>query len=273
VLAATAVTAGTASVAAARVLGGADFQLTENANTVCKERLELDEGEQNQMNIKLLGGCAAILVLAGVAGSEPSAASIIYNNPYDNSGIGDCSWSTTCAAEVGRGDDYAAQQFTLTSAANINIGSFVSLDSGGDPTAANWGFYTDNGGLPGILLASGSSAVTGSYAGTSFGYNVFDGQFSVGSVTLGAGTYFFALQGVSSVFETYLAEGVVSSGAAETHDGGATWSAGYESIPSVAVDLASSVPEPSTWAMMALGFAGLGLVARRASRKGSAIPA
>jgi hypothetical protein len=34
-----------------------------------------------------------------------------------------------------------------------------------------------------------------------------------------------------------------------------------------------AVPEPSTWAMMLLGFAGLGLAGYRASRKGVSIAA
>ena len=37
------------------------------------------------------------------------------------------------------------------------------------------------------------------------------------------------------------------------------------SIP--AVNVASDVPEPSTWAMMVLGFAGLGFAGYRRSRK------
>jgi hypothetical protein len=36
------------------------------------------------------------------------------------------------------------------------------------------------------------------------------------------------------------------------------------------VALSNSVPEPSTWAMMLVGFAGLGFVSYRASRRGAA---
>ncbi len=35
----------------------------------------------------------------------------------------------------------------------------------------------------------------------------------------------------------------------------------------------TAVPEPSTWAMMLLGFAGLGIVGYRSTRKASAVPA
>ncbi len=43
--------------------------------------------------------------------------------------------------------------------------------------------------------------------------------------------------------------------------------------PNVNGFLANSVPEPSTWAMMLLGFAGLGFAGYRARRKGAALPA
>jgi hypothetical protein len=43
---------------------------------------------------------------------------------------------------------------------------------------------------------------------------------------------------------------------------------------SVEVDsVASAVPEPSTWAMMILGFAGIGFMSYRRSRKSIAIAA
>lgn len=35
----------------------------------------------------------------------------------------------------------------------------------------------------------------------------------------------------------------------------------------------AAVPEPSTWAMMLIGFAGLGYASRRASRKSAAVAA
>jgi PEP-CTERM motif len=41
----------------------------------------------------------------------------------------------------------------------------------------------------------------------------------------------------------------------------------------VDITLARSVPEPSTWAMMLLGFAGLGFAGYRASRKAVLIAA
>jgi hypothetical protein len=95
-------------------------------------------------------------------------------------------------------------------------------------------------------------------------------------VTLGAGSYFFAIQAVTPTFGTYLQQGLVTSGAAETHDGGATWSVGYENEPSgeelggISVALynsppsppapvtPNSVPEADGWVMMLVGVGVLG---------------
>ena len=49
--------------------------------------------------------------------------------------------------------------------------------------------------------------------------------------------------------------------------GAASW---YFAVPSVTFTGGSAVPEPSSWAMMMLGFAGLGLAGYRASRRTSA---
>jgi hypothetical protein len=46
---------------------------------------------------------------------------------------------------------------------------------------------------------------------------------------------------------------------------------GYNQTPGEAIATGSSVLEPSTWAMMLLGFAGLGLAGYRASRRIAAV--
>ena len=47
---------------------------------------------------------------------------------------------------------------------------------------------------------------------------------------------------------------------------------GNASVLSVDASLVSGVPEPGTWAMMLLGFGGLGFLAYRKTRKGGAVP-
>lgn len=212
------------------------------------------------------GVAIATLTLAGAA-----SANTIYDNPYAGNG-GDCSFSTTCAAQVGRGDDFAAQSFTLTSAAVVTGASFTELDFGTIPTDVNWGFALADGpgGLPGTFLSSGTDAVSSSAV---VGSNVTKVFFDVGPQALGPGTYYFAIQAVSPVFDTYLGFGAANSGAAETMDGGLTWSPGYEYGSSIAVALygtGGGVPEPATWALMLLGFGGIGAAVRRRERVASA---
>jgi hypothetical protein len=45
------------------------------------------------------------------------------------------------------------------------------------------------------------------------------------------------------------------------------WTATYQATPYVPTSKTSAIPEPSTWATMLLGFAGLGFVGWRSSRK------
>jgi hypothetical protein len=216
--------------------------------------------------INLIVGVSAACGMAMAAN-----AGVVFNNPYDGSGAGDCSWSTTCAAEVGRGDDFAAQEFTLGSGTTITSGGFSELPgyAGYAVTSVNWQILDANGsgGLPGTLVASGTGAVT-SYTVGAFGAP--EGLFTIGSISLASGTYYLAIQGVSPDFEEYLAEGVAGSGDANTSDGGTTWTSGYycggdgDCMPSVAIELfgGSEVPEPAAWALMLIGFGGLGTALR-----------
>ena len=211
------------------------------------------------------GAVAASAAFAGAAG-----ASTVYDNPY--SGVNaDCSFGTVCAADAGRGDDFAAQQFTLASADVITGAAFLELDPGTVPTDINWAFILADGagGLPGTILASGTDNFTSAkIVGSSFGLNETELTFDVGTVALGAGTYYLALKADTTIHGNYLGFGVQGFGAAETHDGGLTWASTYEGAPSIAVsifDAGAAAPEPASWALMMIGFAGIGGALRRRS--------
>jgi len=217
-----------------------------------------------------------ILAGAALAIALPMAASagVIYDNPTDNA-AGDCSFNTTCAADVGRGNDFAAQLFTLADAATVKSASFTTFDSGSGGPTANWAFYQADGagGLPGTLVSSGSSSILANVTiGTLFGfYNTNQNFFDLPSVSLGAGSYYFAVQYVTPTFQNYLSRGVAGSGAAETFNGGGSWQQNYENMPSVAVALydtsygsaGGGVPEPASWALMIGGFGLAGATLRR----------
>ena len=210
-------------------------------------------------------------------GLGPSAKAQVYDNLNTGASVADCGFSTACAAATGRGDAFAAQLFTLTSVKKITVGDFSELDNGfgQSPSSVNWAFYADVGGLPGgPALASGSSKAynTGGF-GLINGFEVAQEDFSVTPLVLHPGSYFFAIQAVSSYADTYLQQGLAASGAAESHDGGATWTAGYETgvggseLGGLSVALYNSVPEPAAWAIMLVGFCGVGVSLRSLKRR------
>lgn len=227
----------------------------------------------------------AIALAIAIATTTSASATVLYDNPYDESiQIGACDWNTACGTGSAIspdgffGNDFAAQQFSLAGTATITDASATELADDNFLDAINWAFYkTDGvGGLPGTEVAGGSSFLSSNVIGfDDFGDALVEDDFSVGSVTLMPGAYYFAVQGVSAdptQVDNYLTQGVQARGAAETMDGGATWVANYASDPrsgyisSVAVSLfgdIAAVPEPSTWVMMIGGFGCVGSTMRR----------
>jgi hypothetical protein len=222
------------------------------------------------------------VVAAAISFGSNAFASLVYSNPYDPAITGNCMFSSICGTAQGKPNDFGAQSFTLAATTTIQSASFTELDVSTSSTAVNWMFLRANGagGLPGTLVASGASSI---FSTTSLGlgsiFHINKENFDVGSVTLNAGTYYFAVHSTSSAYSTYLSTGSTSSGAAETPDGGLTWTGTYQTHPSIAISLdstalssaVSAVPEPSTWAMMLLGFAGVGFMGYRRRKSALAV--
>lgn len=212
------------------------------------------------MTTKLLwAATAAILATA------PVSAAVVFDNPLDYSG-GDCVFNTTCGPQF-TGNTFAAQLFTLSSATTLTGGTFsVYVNDATQPSAVNWLLLSATGlNTPGSVIASGSSLISSRTAiGTQFGYDLTAEGYSLPSVALGAGSYFIAVQGVSSQFSVFLAGASAFNGAFETDDGGASFYAGYRGFNGIAVSLSGgAVPEPASWALMIAGFGLVGAAMRR----------
>ena len=224
------------------------------------------------MHAKVLGLIGLSLLLPPAGG----LAATLYSNPYDpvhpNS---NCLFNTSCAALDSQGDVFAAQEFNLSTGATVLSATFTAYAESATTaplTAVNWALYSDSAGLPGMLVASGNLAtfigITGDGTVTTpyqtLYVNTYD--FDTESVALGAGNYFFALQSTGTDY-SFLAQGVNDSGAAETHNGGTSWTSSYQGIGGVAVALygtpASPVPLPAAAWLLISGVGALGAVARR----------
>jgi len=229
----------------------------------------------------LLLRAAAVAALS--AAPMLAHAGVVYSNETVSPAQGDCSFNTACAGAIpSRGNEFAAQAFSLAGATTLTGGSWIEMDSGGaGATSVNYAFYNAAGGLPsGAAIFSGSATTFAHDLGVDSAntfFETFRESFSLPSLALGAGNYFFAIQSVSSNFANYLGQGVLTTGAAESNDGGLTWTPGYETLPGggslggVGVALYNGAfnagaPEPTTWALMLMGFGGLGASLRSRRR-------
>ena len=193
----------------------------------------------------------------------PAAAETLFSNPTTFDGIGSCVFNTAC------GNVWAAQEFSLADNATITAASYTVIGGYTSftvklPTAVNWALLLANGpgGLPGSVVAHGSNDPIGSSQRLTDLATLppyFQQTFNLPSVSLAAGNYYVAFQALNSEYDVYLSDGVLRSGSAGLW--GSEWIASYETVPSVAVNVygttGSNVPEPATFGLLVVGFAGI----------------
>ena len=212
-----------------------------------------------KFNSIILGIAIGVGSLMG--GASLASAAVLYDNGPIN--------GTFDAWTINNG--YAvADSFSLASASTVTGVNFGVWEYPGNSlTSVNWSITT-----PALVTTypTGASATVtdGAQTATGFGYyDIGTDSFSTGNVRLAAGTYYLVLQdavtsegnpvywdvndGVSTAYENTIGNvnGVLGPGS--------------NSDPFQVIGTAA--PEPSTWAMLLLGFAGLGFAGYRRTTK------
>ncbi len=218
---------------------------------------------------------AIALAAAGLTGSVTSAAAaILYNNGALNGTIG----SFTIG---GSGGDYGvSDSFTLNAASTITGADFGVWTYPGDTVSTvNWGITTVYGAgsfdVSNFIVGGTTAVVSGATSLNSLGWPIGVDSVSTGVVNLAAGTYYLVLQsavathngapdggpvywdetdGLSSAYSSVL-RGLVTNVVT-----GASGSESFQITGTSAVE----APEPTSWALMLVGFAGLGATLRGA---------
>lgn len=195
-------------------------------------------------------------VLIVISCSELAGAVIYSSGPPD--GLGGSAMT----------DFYQADDFSIVSNTSLTGIRFWNLEASVADYAGSifWYIFSDNAGLPGTALFSGSAAPTRTAAGTALGLNVFQNDFAL-SVSLGAGTYWLVLHNgdpvTNNAFTDYYWATADFTG--NTTNRGAeqsitppdpNWASnGLEHAFEVFGDV--TVPEPATYMLVGLGLAWL----------------
>jgi hypothetical protein len=227
------------------------------------------------MNVKMTRAGASVLALILVAGLTSVASATVWNSQSAfDAAFPDLNQTNFVGVATPYGGfwtvttyPYVHQGVTFTTGASYLGDLYVT-----DPAyfgAAYPALYTEDFG-DSITATFRSSPAVGllvdeGYAGTTgfLDITAYSGSTQVASLTglPTNGLDVFSFVGFSGL-------GNITSVTVDTS------AYGYPEFPGIAlVESATAVPEPSTWAMMLLGFVGLGFAGYRGSRKGAAFAA
>jgi hypothetical protein len=199
------------------------------------------------MRTLLLSVIAAALLLAP---ATLTASTIVYDNGAINGTVDAWSIATNLYGyEV-------SDSFTLAATATLT-GADVGLWVGGGDTPSSLTWYI---GTSFFDASQGTGTVTPSnnYWGNAYGYDIYDSTFSLPSITLGPGTYYLSLSGMTTYDSNIYWD--------ETDGPSSAYELNYGAIPSESFRLysgGSTVPEPASFGLIGMGLLGLAAVLRR----------
>jgi hypothetical protein len=199
------------------------------------------------MRTFLLSTIAAALLLAP---ATLSASTVVYDNGPINGTINAWSIATSLAGwEV-------SDSFTLTAPATLtsaDVGLWVN--PGDTPSSLTW--YLGTSFFDGSL-GSGTETPSNTYWGLGFGaYPIYDSTFSLPSITLGPGTYYLSLSGMTTEDQNIFWD--------ETDGPSSAYELNYGAIGSESFRLYSgtAIPEPASLGLIGMGLLGMAAVLRR----------
>ncbi|MHA6723417.1 PEPxxWA-CTERM sorting domain-containing protein [Sphingomonas sp. RS2018] len=155
----------------------------------------------------------------------------------------------------------------LSGYTNINAGFALALidswdSDNGSPAPDYLDIFVNGAQVLQLTAAntSGNATRLGGGTQTAFGSYLYNGAFNDRIVDMSTAT---ALQNLSAINGT-LTLGIRASGAGFQYGNDESW--GIDNIRLSGTAVNSAVPEPATWAMMMLGFGGMGYAVRRKPR-------
>lgn len=208
---------------------------------------------------RVFAGALAAAALMSLTSVPQANAAVILNTATGTFEAG-TGWSLHNSGGIGQS---LALPFTLGSTTTITeIDTFI----GGLGGSVTLGIQASSGGLPsGTFLFSQNALITGSPLNlTSLNWNLSSGNYLLTAIADDGTSAAWSFDGNPVGAFAFTPNGPVN---------GPWSSSSFFSVPGAVIigDITPGVPEPSTWAMMLIGFVGLGFMAYR--RKTSATAA